>query len=51
MRLGWAVTKRPNSELMNSKNQFQHPPVARVVVDKKKKVNYKDTQAQDKPGV
>ena len=31
------IYKRKNSESMNSKSEFNHPPTARVVVEKKKK--------------
>ena len=28
------ITSRPSTELMNSKNEFNHPPIARIVVEK-----------------
>ena len=31
------INSRKNSELMNSKSEFNHPPVARVMVERKKK--------------
>ena len=30
------ISSRPHTELMNSKNEFNHPPIARIVVDKMK---------------
>ena len=31
------IFSRPDKELLNSKSEFNHPPLARVVVDRKKK--------------
>ena len=31
------INSRPNSELLNSKSEFNHPPVARIMVEKSKK--------------
>ena len=30
------ISTRPSQELLNSKSEFNHPPTARVVVEKKK---------------
>ena len=32
------INSRNNSELLNSKSEFNHPPVARVIVEKSKKI-------------
>ena len=37
------------SEILNSKSQFNHPPITRIVVDRKKK-NNKANSAQHKTG-
>ena len=29
------ISRRPSEELLNSKSEFNHPPTARVVVEKK----------------
>jgi hypothetical protein len=34
------IFSRPAKELLNSKSEFNHPPLARVVVDRKKKNQY-----------
>ena len=44
------IQGRKNSELMNSKSEFNHPPMARIVVEKKKS-NYKGRKAQLSPGL
>ena len=31
------ISSRPAHELLNSKSEFNHPPTARVIVEKKKK--------------
>ena len=31
------ISNRPSQELLNSKSEFNHPPTARVIVEKKKK--------------
>ena len=31
------INSRPDQELLNSKSEFNHPPLARVVVEKRKK--------------
>jgi hypothetical protein len=31
------IFSRPDNELLNSKSEFNHPPLARVVVEKKNK--------------
>ena len=30
------ISSRKNSEILNSKSEFNHPPTARVVIEKKK---------------
>jgi hypothetical protein len=30
------ISSRPTHELLNSKSKFNHPPTARVIVEKKK---------------
>ena len=37
------IYKRQNSEILNSKSEFNHPPTARVMIEKKKKVIIKPT--------
>ena len=37
---------RKGSEILNSKSEFNHPPTARVVVEKKQKYENKAKQAQ-----
>ena len=37
---------RKGSEILNSKSEFNHPPTARVVVEKKQKYENKANQAQ-----
>jgi hypothetical protein len=47
------IYSRPDHELLNTKSEFNHPPLARVVVEKKKKWNY-DTNYKNqhsKPGL
>jgi hypothetical protein len=39
------IYNRQNSELLNSKSEFNHPPTARVMVEKKKS-DYKAKQAE-----
>ena len=31
------IHSRGNEELLNSKSEFNHPPIARIIVEKKKK--------------
>ena len=45
------ISSRPNSELLNSKNQFQHPPIARVIIEKRNKYENKDKRAKLGPGL
>ena len=45
------IQARKGSELMNSKSQFNHPPIARVVVEKKPKHIYNSHRAKLSPGV
>ena len=33
------ISTRPDHELLNSKSEFNHPPLSRVVVQRKKKNN------------
>ena len=40
------IYKRKNSESMNSKSEFNHPPTARVVVEKKMKSDFKAKQTR-----
>ena len=35
------IHSRGNEELLNSKSEFNHPPIARIIVEKKKKYDYK----------
>ena len=45
------IKSRKNSELMNSKSEFNHPPIARIVVEKKPKYNYKSMKGQLSPNM
>ena len=46
------IKSRKNSELMNSKSQFNHPPIARVVVEgRKSKNNNANPKTQVSPGL
>ena len=45
------IKSRKNSELMNSKSEFNHPPIARIVVEKKPKYNYKSVKGQLSPNM
>ena len=45
------IQGRKNTELMNSKSEFNHPPIARVIVEKKLKYGYKNSQAKLGPGL
>ena len=40
------IYQRESSETMNSKSEFNHPPTARVVVEKKLKSDYKAKQTR-----
>ena len=31
------IARRPDNELLNSKSEFNHPPLSRVVIERKKK--------------
>ena len=44
------IQARTNSELMNSKSQFNHQPIARIIVEKKKS-KYTNRKAQVSTGV
>jgi hypothetical protein len=44
------IKSRSNTELLNSKSEFNHPPIARIVVEKKSKFNY-FPRAQLSPGL
>ena len=41
---GVRIYTRPAQELLNSKSEFNHPPTARVIVEKKKKETFYHTQ-------
>ena len=43
------IQARTNSELMNSKSQFNHPPIARIIVEKNKS-KFTNRNAQVSPG-
>ena len=47
------IQSRKSSELMNIKSQFNHPPIARIIVEKtnKYKPQYSDKRAQLSPGL
>ena len=46
------IKLRKNSELMNSKSEFNHPPIARIVVEKQNpKYNYKSVKGQLSPNL
>ena len=45
------IQARSNAELMNSKSEFNHPPIARVVIEKKSKFGYKNKQPKTGPGL
>ena len=40
------ISKRTKSEILNSKNEFNHPPIARITVERKKKTESGHTAAQ-----
>ena len=40
------IYNRNESEILNSKSEFNHPPTARVMIEKKRKNDYKAKQAQ-----
>ena len=44
------IKSRSNTELLNSKSEFNHPPIARIVVEKKSKFN-NFPRAQLSPGL
>ena len=44
------ISSRKNSEILNSKSEFNHPPTARVVIEKKKQAGAELGQAQYKIG-
>lgn len=41
---GVRINQRKNSEILNSKSEFNHPPTARVMVEKSKFQNFKSKQ-------
>ena len=47
------IKSRTNLELMKSKSEFNHPPIARIVVQKKANCydNYNSVRAKLNPGV
>ena len=40
------IYTRRGTDILNSKSEFNHPPTARVVVEKKKKIEFKAKQAE-----
>ena len=40
------IYSKKSSEILNSKSEFNHPPTARVMVEKKRKIDYKANQAK-----
>ena len=45
------ISSRPNDELLNSKTQFQHPPIARVMIERRRKYENKDKRVKLSPGL
>ena len=45
------IQARNPSESMNSKSQFNHPPIARIVVEKNSKSDYNGPRAELSPGL
>ena len=45
------IQTRKKSELMNSKSQFNNPPIARVVVKKKSRYDYNGQRTKLSPGL
>ena len=45
------IKSRNNDELMNSKSEFNHPPIARIVVEKKSKAYFNSARAKLSPGL
>ena len=45
------IQARNPSESMNSKSQFNHPPIARIVVEKYSKRDYNGHRAELSPGL
>jgi hypothetical protein len=44
---GVSISNRRKTELMNSKNEFNHPPIARIRVEKRNWTKKKSTQNYD----
>ena len=40
------IYSRPVNEILNSKSKFNHPPLGRVVVEKRRKKVHKSTDSQ-----
>ena len=40
------ISSRTKNEILNSKNEFNHPPIARITVERKKKFEFGHTAAQ-----
>ena len=45
------IQARKPSEIMNSKSEFNHPPIARVIVEKRKKFDNNGHRAKLSPGL
>ena len=45
------IHARKNNELLNSKSEFNHPPVARIVVKKKSKYDDYNRRQNSSPGL
>ena len=45
------INARTNSELFNSRSEFNHPPVAGVVVKRKFKCDYNNQRKNGSPGL
>ena len=45
------INARKNSELLNSRSEFNHPPVARVVVNRKLNCDYNNQRKKGSPGL
>ena len=43
------IYSRKSSEILNSKSEFNHSPTARVMVEKKRNIDYKANQAKMSP--
>ena len=45
------ITSRRKSEVLNSKNEFNHPPIARITVERKKNIQNKYPIRTVQPGL